>query len=128
MRSMLLAIQSADITTLINPGPVTEHESTISEVGSVLAISSPRAFASFGFFLVEHMRIAMLLQNKQTNKEARTQHRHLPKPIYKAKTESRAMDNAKRRKDDRRKAHSAPGTVVTESHRTRRIIKEAKWI
>lgn len=72
MRSMLLAIQSDDIATLINPGPVTEHESTISEVGSVFAISSPRALASFGFFLVEHMRIAMLLQNKQASKEARS--------------------------------------------------------
>ncbi|CAN6880121.1 unnamed protein product [Brassica oleracea var. botrytis] len=53
-------------------------------------------------------------------------HRHLPKPIYKAKAESRAMNDAKRRKDERRKAHSAPGTVVTESHRTRRIIKEVE--
>ncbi|KAJ4874129.1 DDB1- and CUL4-associated factor 13 [Raphanus sativus] len=51
-------------------------------------------------------------------------HRHLPKPIYKAIAESRAVNNAKKRKDDRRKASSAPGTIVTKPLRTRRIINE----
>eukprot|EP00258_Populus_trichocarpa_P015691 XP_006372746.1 DDB1- and CUL4-associated factor 13 [Populus trichocarpa] len=51
-------------------------------------------------------------------------HRHLPKPIYKAGVLRRVMIEAERRKDQRRKAHSAPGSIVTEPMRKRRIIKE----
>ncbi|WRX13755.1 WD40 repeat - like 10 [Theobroma cacao] len=53
-------------------------------------------------------------------------HRHLPKPIYKAANLRRTMIEAERRKEQRRKAHSAPGSVVTESIRKRRIIKEVE--
>ncbi|CAH2077684.1 unnamed protein product [Thlaspi arvense] len=53
-------------------------------------------------------------------------HRHLPKPIHKATLESRAMNDAKRKKDAKRKAHSAPGSVVTVPLRKRRIIKEVE--
>lgn len=51
-------------------------------------------------------------------------HRHLPKPIFKAGVLRRVMIEAERRKDQRRKAHSAPGSIVTEPMRKRRIIKE----
>lgn len=51
-------------------------------------------------------------------------HRHLPKPIYKAGVLRRVMIEAERRKDQRRKAHSALGSIVTEPMRKRRIIKE----
>ncbi|KAG8641350.1 DDB1- and CUL4-associated factor 13 isoform X2 [Manihot esculenta] len=51
-------------------------------------------------------------------------HRHLPKPIYKAAALRRTVTEAERRKEERRKAHSAPGSVVTEPLRKRRIIKE----
>lgn len=79
---------------MINPGPDTEQEFIISETGSFFVMSyvrvkkgntvntnrtiqsiqerepdkptCPRAVASsFGFFLMEHMRIAMLLQQNQ---------------------------------------------------------------
>ncbi|XP_022746698.1 DDB1- and CUL4-associated factor 13-like isoform X2 [Durio zibethinus] len=53
-------------------------------------------------------------------------HRHLPKPIYKAANLRRTMIEAERRKEQRRKAHSAPGSIVTESIRKRRIIKEVE--
>ncbi|KAJ6917559.1 DDB1- and CUL4-associated factor 13-like [Populus alba x Populus x berolinensis] len=53
-------------------------------------------------------------------------HRHLPKPIYKAGVLRRVMIEAERRKDHRRKAHSAPGSIVTEPMRKRRIIKEVE--
>ncbi|KAL9340007.1 hypothetical protein Peur_066226 [Populus x canadensis] len=53
-------------------------------------------------------------------------HRHLPKPIYKAGVLRRVMIEAERRKDHRRKAHSAPGSIVTEPTRKRRIIKEVE--
>lgn len=53
-------------------------------------------------------------------------HRHLPKPIYKAGVLRRVMIEAERRKDQRRKAHSAPGSIVTEPMRKRRIIKEVE--
>jgi len=50
----------------------------------------------------------------------------LPKPIYKAGVLRRVMIEAERRKDHRRKAHSAPGSIVTEPMRKRRIIKEVE--
>ncbi|KAJ6289538.1 hypothetical protein OIU76_025369 [Salix suchowensis] len=53
-------------------------------------------------------------------------HRHLPKPIYKAGVLRRVMIESERRKDHRRKAHSAPGSIVSEPMRKRRIIKEVE--
>lgn len=51
-------------------------------------------------------------------------HRHLPKPIYKASALRRIMIDAERRKEERRRAHSAPGSMPKESVRKRRIVKE----
>ncbi|KAL5573574.1 hypothetical protein UlMin_023171 [Ulmus minor] len=51
-------------------------------------------------------------------------HRHLPKPIYKAGNLRRTIIDAEKRKEERRKAHSAPGSVTTEPMRKRRIIKQ----
>lgn len=53
-------------------------------------------------------------------------HRHLPRPVYKAANLRRTMIEAERRKEQRRKAHSAPGSIVTEPVRKRRIIKEVE--
>ncbi|XP_031383600.1 DDB1- and CUL4-associated factor 13 [Punica granatum] len=53
-------------------------------------------------------------------------YRHLPKLIYKAGIQRRIMIDAAKRKEERRKAHSARGTVVTKPLRTRRIIKEVE--
>lgn len=50
-------------------------------------------------------------------------HRHLPKPIFKAAALRRTMIEAERRKEERRKAHSAPGSLTTKPLRKRRIIK-----
>lgn len=54
-------------------------------------------------------------------------HRHLPKPIFKAAALRRTIIEAERRKEERRKAHSAPGTITSEPLRKRRIIKEVEW-
>ncbi|XP_009761693.1 uncharacterized protein LOC107809218 [Nicotiana tabacum] len=51
-------------------------------------------------------------------------HRHLPKPIYKATKQVREMTESERRRAERRKAHSAPGSIQNEPLRTSRIIKE----
>ncbi|XP_039115534.1 DDB1- and CUL4-associated factor 13 [Dioscorea cayenensis subsp. rotundata] len=51
-------------------------------------------------------------------------HRHLPKPIYKAAGLRRTMVEAERRKDERRRAHSAPGSTSVQPFRKRRIIQE----
>ncbi|XP_050208276.1 uncharacterized protein LOC126657611 [Mercurialis annua] len=51
-------------------------------------------------------------------------HRHLPRPIYKAAELRRTITDAERVKGERRKAHSAPGSIVSEPLRKRRIIKE----
>lgn len=48
----------------------------------------------------------------------------MPKLIYKAGRLRREMTDAAKRKEERRKAHSAPGKIVTKPLRTRRIIKE----
>ncbi|KAA3482788.1 DDB1 and CUL4-associated factor 13-like isoform X1 [Gossypium australe] len=53
-------------------------------------------------------------------------HRHLPRPVYKAANLRRTMIEAERRKEQRRKAHSTPGSIVTEPVRKRRIIKEVE--
>ncbi|MQL80841.1 hypothetical protein Taro_013298 [Colocasia esculenta] len=53
-------------------------------------------------------------------------HRHLPKPIYKAATMRRTMIETERKKEKRRKAHSAPGSITTQPFRKRRIIKEVE--
>lgn len=50
----------------------------------------------------------------------------MPKPIYKAASLRRTMMEAERRKAERRKAHNAPGSIVTEPVRKRRIIKEVE--
>ncbi|KAF9611578.1 hypothetical protein IFM89_033582 [Coptis chinensis] len=51
-------------------------------------------------------------------------HKHLPKPIYNASKLSRQKIDKERRKDANRRAHSAPGSMPTETVRKRRIIKE----
>ncbi|KAG5553531.1 hypothetical protein RHGRI_011410 [Rhododendron griersonianum] len=51
-------------------------------------------------------------------------HRHLLKPIFKASALRRIMIDAERKKDERRRAHSAPGSIPRESIRKKRIIKE----
>ncbi|KAL3848821.1 hypothetical protein ACJIZ3_010703 [Penstemon smallii] len=51
-------------------------------------------------------------------------HRHLPRPIYKAASLRRIITDAERKKDERRRAHSAPGSMPKDSLRKRRIIKE----
>ncbi|ESW18399.1 hypothetical protein PHAVU_006G037700 [Phaseolus vulgaris] len=53
-------------------------------------------------------------------------HRHLPRPIFKASALMRVMADAKKRKEDKRKAHSAPGSITTQPLRRRRIIKEVE--
>ncbi|CAN1827469.1 DDB1- and CUL4-associated factor 13 [Linum perenne] len=53
-------------------------------------------------------------------------HKHLPKPIYKAKELRQTITDAEKQKQERRKAHSAPGSIVTESVRKRRIIREVE--
>ncbi|TYK21623.1 DDB1- and CUL4-associated factor 13 [Cucumis melo var. makuwa] len=40
-------------------------------------------------------------------------HRHLPKPIFKAAALRRTIMDAERRKEERRKAHSTPGSIST---------------
>ncbi|GFS34802.1 WD repeat and SOF domain-containing protein 1 [Actinidia rufa] len=51
-------------------------------------------------------------------------HRHLPKPIYKASALRRIMTEAERKKEERRRAHSAPGSMPRVPLRKKRIIKE----
>ncbi|XP_078163398.1 WD repeat and SOF domain-containing protein 1 [Carex rostrata] len=51
-------------------------------------------------------------------------HRHLPKPVYKAAIMRRAVTAADNRKEERRQAHSAPGSSSRKPFRKRRIIKE----
>ncbi|KAJ8568035.1 hypothetical protein K7X08_020757 [Anisodus acutangulus] len=53
-------------------------------------------------------------------------HKHLPKSIYKATTQIREMIECERRREERRKAHSAPGSIQNKSLRTRRISKEGE--
>ncbi|CAL5205873.1 unnamed protein product [Lathyrus oleraceus] len=60
----------------------------------------------------------------EVNRIAR--HRHLPRPVYKAAALMRTMAIAKKRKHDRRKAHSAPGSVTTKPLRVKRIVKEVE--
>jgi len=50
----------------------------------------------------------------------------LPRPIFKASALMRVMADAKKRKEDKRKAHSAPGSITTQPLRRRRIIKEVE--
>ncbi|XP_068313588.1 uncharacterized protein [Pyrus communis] len=50
-------------------------------------------------------------------------HRHLPKPIYKAGKQIREQNESQRKKQEKRKAHSAPGSIVEEPLRKRKIIK-----
>ncbi|CAL4952629.1 unnamed protein product [Urochloa decumbens] len=53
-------------------------------------------------------------------------HRHLPKPIYKAANLRRTMIEAENRKEERRRKHSAPGSMPVQPFRKRRIIKEVE--
>ncbi|KAJ7948356.1 DDB1- and CUL4-associated factor 13 [Quillaja saponaria] len=53
-------------------------------------------------------------------------HRHLPKPIYTALNRRRTMIEAEKRREEKRKAHSAPGSISTKPLRKRRIIKEVE--
>uniref|UniRef100_A0A1D1Y1F6 DDB1- and CUL4-associated factor 13 n=1 Tax=Anthurium amnicola TaxID=1678845 RepID=A0A1D1Y1F6_9ARAE len=53
-------------------------------------------------------------------------HRHLPKPIYKASALRRTMIESERKKEKRRKSHSAPGSITTQPYRKRRIIREVE--
>ncbi|PWA84892.1 nucleotide binding,protein binding protein [Artemisia annua] len=51
-------------------------------------------------------------------------HRHLPKPIYKAGILRRTMADAAKKKEDRVRAHSTPGSMPRKSVRKNRIVRE----
>ncbi|EYU46644.1 hypothetical protein ABFS83_04G022000 [Erythranthe nasuta] len=53
-------------------------------------------------------------------------HRHLPKPIYKAASLKRIQNDAIRKKDERRRAHSTPGSIPKKQLRKDRILKEVE--
>ncbi|KAI3925878.1 hypothetical protein MKX01_014518, partial [Papaver californicum] len=53
-------------------------------------------------------------------------HRHLPKAIYIAVNLRCTITNAAKKKDDRRRAQSAPGSMPIQSQRRKRIIKEVE--
>ncbi|CAH9074815.1 unnamed protein product [Cuscuta epithymum] len=53
-------------------------------------------------------------------------HRHLPRAIYKAANLRREITEAERRKDDRKRAHSAPGSMPKQALRKKRIIQEVE--
>lgn len=53
-------------------------------------------------------------------------HRHLPRAIYKAAAQRRAITEGERRKDKRRRAHSAPGSMTVQPFRKRRILTEVE--
>ncbi|KAJ1281808.1 hypothetical protein BS78_03G002300 [Paspalum vaginatum] len=53
-------------------------------------------------------------------------HRHLPKAIYNAANLRRTMIEAENRKAERRRKHSAPGSMPVQPFRKRRIIKEVE--
>jgi WD repeat and SOF domain-containing protein 1 len=53
-------------------------------------------------------------------------HRHLPRPIFRARELMRTMNESARNKEARRKTHSAPGSIVTKPLRKRRIVKEVE--
>ena len=48
----------------------------------------------------------------------------MPKPIYKAGILRRTMTDAEKRKEDRRRAHSTPGSMPRKSVRKNRIVRE----
>ncbi|KAK2452349.1 COMPASS H3K4 histone methylase component WDR5A [Trifolium repens] len=60
----------------------------------------------------------------EVNRIAR--HRHLPRPIFKAAKLMHIMADSRKRKQERVKAHSAPGSVTTKPLRTKKIIKEVE--
>ncbi|XP_024384758.1 uncharacterized protein [Physcomitrium patens] len=51
-------------------------------------------------------------------------HRHLPKPIYKASKMRHAVADSERKKESRKRAHSAPGAIPLTSARKKRIVTE----
>ncbi|KAL6570701.1 hypothetical protein OROGR_000251 [Orobanche gracilis] len=51
-------------------------------------------------------------------------HRHLPRAIYKAASLKRIMADAERKKQSRKRAHSAPGSMPMEPLRKKRIVGE----
>lgn len=51
-------------------------------------------------------------------------HRHLPKPIYKAAKLRRTVYDAEKKREDRKRAHSAPGAVPHPPARKKRIVAE----
>lgn len=53
-------------------------------------------------------------------------HRHLPKPIYTATRLRQAMAESRRNKENRRRAHSAPGSIPNQPLRKKRIIQEVE--
>ncbi|KAL6553992.1 hypothetical protein OROMI_019665 [Orobanche minor] len=53
-------------------------------------------------------------------------HRHLPRAIYKATSLKRIMADAERKKQARKRAHSAPGSMPMEPLRKKRIVKVFK--
>uniref|UniRef100_A0A0D9WQJ7 DDB1- and CUL4-associated factor 13 n=1 Tax=Leersia perrieri TaxID=77586 RepID=A0A0D9WQJ7_9ORYZ len=53
-------------------------------------------------------------------------HRHLPMPIYKASNLRRTMIEAENRKEEKRRAQCAPGSMSVQPFRKRRLIKEVE--
>jgi hypothetical protein len=51
-------------------------------------------------------------------------HRHVPKAIYKAEKFRQTVTNSDRRKEDRRKRHSAPGSIHNIPARKKKIVQE----
>jgi len=54
-------------------------------------------------------------------------HRHVPKHIYNGRKEIRTSQQALKRKESNRRAHSKPGSVPYVPERSKTIIAEKEW-
>lgn len=78
---------------------------------------------------VESLRYSQALKAKYANiPEIKriSRHRHIPKPILSSQREKRIMLESRKRKEENRRKHSAPGSVPYENRRADAVIKREK--
>ncbi|OMO91860.1 Sof1-like protein [Corchorus olitorius] len=108
---------SCDATYVISGSDDTNLSLWKAKASQQLGVVLPREKKKHEYLEAVKNRYKHLPQVKRI-----VRHRHsLPKPIYRAANLRRTMIEAETRKD-----HSAPGSIVTEPVRKRRIIKEVE--
>ncbi|KAJ7552676.1 hypothetical protein O6H91_06G118500 [Diphasiastrum complanatum] len=110
---------SGDATYVLSGSDDTNIRLWKAQAAEQLGVLLPREKKKHAYLKAVKERFKHLPEIKRIDR-----HRHLPKPIYKADKLRQTLIEAERKKEHRKRAHSAPGSVPLIPARRKRIVTE----